>query len=200
LNAASRAGENQVNQFGEAYRLPSADRFGVVDQPQRLAGAAADRLAFGFDRIEPGQELRRGRAAPGVGAGGAHPVGCLVSAAHPAGDKCRVCQDRRSEQGVIGFTGCLQCADERRVGVVGLAQVEELDPPGQQQGFGQGGGQNRVADPGCLAEQVNTHAGVLDYGLVQVRGLDIGVEAPVGGRDGRIVAGHRGRLDDAAVP
>jgi hypothetical protein len=40
-------------------------------------------------------------------------------------------QDRRSEQGVIGFACCLQRADERRVGVVGLAQVEELDPPGQ---------------------------------------------------------------------
>ena len=70
-------------------------------------------------------------AAARVGAGGAHPVGCLVAAADPAGNECRVRQDRRSEQGVIGFPGGLQRADERRVGVVGLAQVEELDPPGQ---------------------------------------------------------------------
>ena len=59
LNAASRAGENQVNQSGEAYWLPAARSvFGVADQPQGLAGVAADRLAFGFDGIEPGQELR----------------------------------------------------------------------------------------------------------------------------------------------
>ena len=30
----------------------------MLDQPQRLAGVAADRLAFGFNRIQPGQELR----------------------------------------------------------------------------------------------------------------------------------------------
>jgi hypothetical protein len=29
----------------------------VPDQVQRLAGVAADRLAFGFDGIEPGQEF-----------------------------------------------------------------------------------------------------------------------------------------------
>ena len=109
-------------------------------------------------------------------------------------------QDRRAEQSVIGLPGRLQCADERRVGVVGLAQVEELDPPGQQQGLGQGRGENRVADPGCLGEQVNAHAGLLDDGRVQVRGLDIGVQAPVGGGDGRVVACHGGWLDDAAVP
>ena len=109
-------------------------------------------------------------------------------------------QDRRSEQGVVGFPGRLQRADERRVGVVGLAQVEELDPPGQQQGLGQGGGQDGVADPGRLAEQLNAQAGVLDDGRVQVRGLDVGVQAPVGGGDGRVVACHGGRLDDARGP
>ena len=109
-------------------------------------------------------------------------------------------QDRRSEQGVIGFPCRLQRADERRVGVVGLAQVEELDPPGQQQGLGQGRGKDRVADPRRLAEQVNAQAGVLDDRRVQVRGLNIGVEAPVGGCDGRVVACHGGRLDDARGP
>jgi len=38
-------------------------------------------------------------------------------------------EDRRSEQGVVGFSGGLEGADERGVGVVGLAEVEELDPP-----------------------------------------------------------------------
>jgi hypothetical protein len=37
-------------------------------------------------------------------------------------------QDCRPKQGVISLTGRLQRADERRIGVVGLAKVEELDP------------------------------------------------------------------------
>ena len=52
LKAARRTGENQVNQSGEACSLPARqDRFGVLDQVQGLAGAAADRLALGLDGI-----------------------------------------------------------------------------------------------------------------------------------------------------
>ena len=79
-------------------------------------------------------------------------------------------QDGRTEQGVVGFTGRLQGTDECRVGVVGLAQVEELDTPSQQQGLGQGGGDDGVADPFGFAEQVGAEAGVLNDRGVQVGG------------------------------
>jgi hypothetical protein len=54
-----------------------------------------------------------------------------------------------------------------------------------------------VTDTDRLAEQIDAHAGVLDDGRVQVSGFDIGVQAPVGGGDDRIVGCHGGRLDDA---
>ena len=106
-------------------------------------------------------------------------------------------QDRRAEQGVVGFTGRLQGADEGRVGVVGLAQVEELDAPGQQQGLGQGGGDDGVAYAFGFAEQVGAEAGVLDHRRVQVGGQHAGVHAAVRNGDRRVVTGDDRWLDDA---
>lgn len=39
------------------------DRFGALDQVQGLAGVAADRLALGFDGIQPRKEFRGGGSA-----------------------------------------------------------------------------------------------------------------------------------------
>ena len=39
------------------------DRFGALDQVQGLAGVAADRLALGFDGMQPRKEFRGGGSA-----------------------------------------------------------------------------------------------------------------------------------------
>jgi hypothetical protein len=45
-------------------------------------------------------------------------------------------KDRSAEKRVVGFAGGLQGAYVGGVGLVGLAQVEELDASGEQQRFG----------------------------------------------------------------
>ena len=84
LNAASRTGVNQSIHEGDVRSLPAARSvLGVPDQVQGSPGVAAPGLALGLDRVEPGQELRAGGAAAGVGSGGDHALCRGIPVARP---------------------------------------------------------------------------------------------------------------------
>ena len=74
--------------------------FGVADELQGCAGIAADRFAFGFYGVQPGQKLSRCRAAARVHAGRAHALGHLFLVFGPPGDERGMREDRRAQHRV----------------------------------------------------------------------------------------------------
>lgn len=155
---------------------------------------AAARLALGLDTVEPRPHLGGCRRTPGHGAGSGHTLDHRSALTGPSGDKRTVGQDCRTEQRLVGFLGGLEGADVCLGGLVGFAQVEELDAPGHQAGFGQCAGEDGARQAGRLGEERGAEAGVLDDRGVHLGGLHGPVKATVRGGDDRVVGGNGGGL------
>lgn len=111
------------------------DTLSVPDQVQRSTCVAAPGLALGFDGVQPCEQLGRGRPAAGAGAGGDHPLDGCITVACPAGNERGVREDPRAEQRGVSLARGLEGAQQSLLGPVGVAQVEELDPSGEQIGL-----------------------------------------------------------------
>ncbi len=158
----------------------------VVEDGQRAARVAALRQALRLDGVQPGVHLGGRAPAASVCAGTAHPIGHLLAAAGPSGDKCRVAEDRGTEERIIGGSGGMQRADEGAVGGVGLPQVEKLDPAQQQGRLREGPSEHAPGHASGLPKQGLAEGRVLGHSPMKGCGGDRPVHLPVRGSDGGV--------------
>jgi hypothetical protein len=144
-------------------------------------------FTFGLNRIQPGIELGRSSSAAGVYARRPHALGCVISSSAPAWNERGVCQDRGTQQRILGRSRSLQSMQESRVSVVGSPKVEELDAAGEEKRLRQTRGNDSSRRTGCRGNEVSAQTGVLRYCAIQLRGLNCEVQAPVGCRYRRII-------------
>lgn len=97
----------------------------------------ADGLAFRFDCVEPGEKVSRGASPACIGASRSEAFGGFGPALRPARDESSVGEDRGAEQRVVGLACGLQGAGEGGVGLIRLAEVEELDAAREEERLGQ---------------------------------------------------------------
>lgn len=165
-----------------------------MDQTERRTRVAASGLALRLDRVQPRPELRGGVSASSVGTGRDHALDRRFAVLGPAGGEGHVCEDRRSEKRVVGFPCRLQGTQEGFRGLLGLAEVEELNAAGQEIGLGECAGEGLASGVRRLGQESASQTGML-----QDRGVKYGrrhgpVEVPMGTGNGLEVLAHRDRL------
>ena len=118
LRVALERGEPDRREPGEPVRrlmlgAGRKDAFRVGDGAQAVDRVAAAGVAFGFDRVEPRQELGGSGTSACVRACGADALSGLIATLSPARDESGVGEDRGAEEWIVGLPGGLEGALRR---------------------------------------------------------------------------------------